>query len=194
MTGKSGNTGRKRRPRGLLSRARSFCRRTDGVAAIEFAIVWPVFILMVFVILEYGLFEFRRASLQYVLFEVARDIQTGEIQNSADPATAFHDAACDYARAFLDCDAITFDARAFANLGDASFADFQFDPDGRPTSGTTEFELGGPEAIMVMQATIPYNFATPMMQQIFQPDGVPAIIVGASMTKNEPFSCQASCS
>lgn len=38
-----------------------------------------------------------------------------------------------------------------------------------------------------MRVATPYRFVTPFMQDVFQPDGAPAIIVGYSVARNEPF-------
>ena len=151
----------------------------------EFAIVGPVFMFMLFSLVEYGLYFFKRSLVHNLLYEAARVIQTGQIQKSENPLTEFQAAYCEKAMGMLDCIDVSFDVRAFDAIDDITFPKAKFDQNGRPTNFV--FQPGKGDQITAMRVAVPYQFISPMMQNVFQPDGVPAIIVGYSIAKNEPF-------
>lgn len=170
----------------MALRGREFLKKNDGVTAIEFAIVAPVFFLLLFFTVEYCVYFFKRSMVHHVLYETARTIQTGEIQLSDTPWTDFVDTYCTESMAIVDCSLISFDVRAYASLDSINLPKAQFDDNGRPLNFV--FQPGSGEQITVMRASIPHQFITPIMQDIFQKDGKPVIIVGYSVSKNEPFS------
>jgi Flp pilus assembly protein TadG len=152
---------------------------------VEFAIVAPLFFLMVIAAAEYFLYFFKRSLISHVMYEASRDIQTGEIQANANPATAFRDAWCPKAMGVVSCDAISFDVRSFNTLADVSFPAATFDANGKPTNFV--FQPGSGDQITAMRASTPHRFVTPMMADIFQDGDAPVIIVGYSVARNEPF-------
>ncbi|MEM8637137.1 MAG: TadE/TadG family type IV pilus assembly protein [Pseudomonadota bacterium] len=66
------------RPRHLLARLISFRRSTSGVTAIEFSIIAPVFLALLFALFELGLIFVRSASLDNALSASARLVYTGQ--------------------------------------------------------------------------------------------------------------------
>ncbi|WOI54030.1 TadE/TadG family type IV pilus assembly protein [Parvularcula sp. LCG005] len=170
---------------------RRWLKRDEGSAAVEFAIIAPVFFLLVFAIFETSLFYFKRHSLRYLVFEVSRELQTGHIQKAGDPETLFKETVCEKSSFLFDCDDIFVDVRAFNRLSDATFPPITFDGDGEPSNFT--FDPGRQEQIMIVRAVTNFSFITPMIKSIFQPDGENVIITGASITKNEAFGCTGEC-
>lgn len=164
-----------------------------GATLMEYALIAPVFFLALAAVLDYSYYFFKTTHLKHVLYEASRNIQTGELRFDADGdprstselQVAFQNAYCQEASFLLDCAKISMDVRNFASLSAVSIPDAAFDDLGRPTNFV--FQPGGSEEILVMRASIPHHFATPFMQDFFQPDGTPAIIVGQSLAKNEPF-------
>lgn len=164
------------------------CLRTDcrrGATAVEFALVAPVCLFMVMGVVEYSLFYFKTSFLKHVLYEASRNVQTGEVQDSADPQTFFQTEYCDDAGFLMHCEDVFFDVRSAPSLADVTFPAASFDSDGKPTNFV--FQPGAPDQITTMRVATPYRFFTPFMSDIFQPDGSPAIIVGYSVARNEPF-------
>jgi Flp pilus assembly protein TadG len=84
-----------------------------GVTAIEFALVAMPFVLLLFGIMSVCLFYFANFSIENAVWQAARAIRTGQLQQSqgayagavtnADRKTAFKKAMCDRAPTFLDC-------------------------------------------------------------------------------------------
>lgn len=166
-------------------------RKDDGASAIEFAIVAPVFFFLVFSIIESSMFMLHQHSLRYIVFESTRDIQTGEIQRATSPSEAFKTAYCSHTPAFVDCNNIQFDVRAFSTVSAVSLQKPQFDEDGLATN--FNFNPGRQEQITMVTAAMRYRFNTPVLKKVFQPDGKPVLMVGYSIAKNEPFGCIDEC-
>ena len=72
-----------------LTLARDFVRRQDGGPASEFAMIMPVFVGLVFVIAQLGLYFYYSASLFYVTQEASRQILTGSVANQNLTAAQF---------------------------------------------------------------------------------------------------------
>ncbi|MEM1105205.1 MAG: TadE/TadG family type IV pilus assembly protein [Pseudomonadota bacterium] len=163
----------------------SLRRDKRGATAVEFALVAPVALFLIFAVVEYSLFYFKTSFLKHVLYEASRNVQTGEVQDAGDPQGFFRGEYCSDALFLIRCENVFFDVRSASDLALVTFPEATFDAQGAPTNFV--FEPGGPSDITTMRVATPYIFVTPFMQQIFQPSGAPAIIVGYSVARNEPF-------
>ncbi|GAB4364321.1 MAG: hypothetical protein Kow0026_29200 [Oricola sp.] len=162
------------------------CRRgVSGATAMEFGMIAPVFLFLVFTILETSIYYYKQSHLKYVLSQAGRGLQTGEIQKSATPKADFDAAVCAAAEVVFDCSKVYLDVRSFATVADVVFPKPTFDSTGKPTNFV--FQPGGPSQITAMRASATYNFVTPFLTDILQPDGKPVILAGFSIFKNEPF-------
>ncbi len=101
-----------------------------GSAAVEFALVAPLFFALVFSILEAGWFFFINSAVEQANATAARLIRTGQAQNATDgdgnpiySRQAFFDEICNVVSTFGDCDEkLTVDISRFASF-DALAAD-----------------------------------------------------------------------
>lgn len=154
---------------------------------LEFALLAPVFFLMISGLLEFVLYQFKINALNYVTYEAARNLQTGEVALSADPVAAFEDEVCRTAGVLLDCNAIVFDVRAYDQISDIQFPEVVFDEDGNPTNFV--FQLGDANEYSAVRASLAHNFVTPFMSELFQigPD-LPAIVSSYAIVRNEPWN------
>ncbi len=157
-----------------------------GNAMIEFALLAPVFFMMIMGLVEFVLFQYKTYALNHVVYEAARNLQTGEVQTAADMQEAFYAEVCAEAGAMIDCEAIIFDVRAFDALNEVTFPPPVFDEDGNPSNFV--FEPGGPNEYSVVRASIHHQFITPFMDKLFRmgPD-MPAIVNSFCIVKNEPW-------
>ncbi|MEZ6029926.1 MAG: TadE/TadG family type IV pilus assembly protein [Hyphomonadaceae bacterium] len=167
-------------PRMRLSKARG------GNVMIEFALLAPVFFMLIMGLVEFVLFQYKSYALNHVVYEAARNLQTGEVQTSADMQAAFHEEVCAKAGAMIDCESIVFDVRAFDSLNEVTYPPVEFDEDGNPTNFV--FEPGGPNKYSVVRAALHHQFITPFMDKLFRmgPD-MPAIVNSFCIVKNEPW-------
>jgi Flp pilus assembly protein TadG len=160
-----------------------------GNTMIEFAMLAPVFFMLVMGLVEFVLFQYRSYALNHIVYEAARNLQTGEVQTAGDAAaqaTAFQDEVCAQAELLVSCEEIVFDVRSFDEVEDITFPPVEFDEDGNPINFV--FEPGGAEKYSVVRAAVHHQFITPFMDKLFQmgPD-MPAIVNSFCIVKNEPW-------
>jgi Flp pilus assembly protein TadG len=175
-----GEVGTPMTPRLRLTRARG------GNVMIEFALLAPVFFMLIMGLVEFVLFQYKTYALNHVVYEAARNLQTGEVQTASDMQAAFHEEVCAQAGPMIDCEAIVFDVRSFTSLPDITYPPPVFDEDGNPSNFV--FEPGGPGEYSVVRAAIHHQFVTPFMDKLFRmgPD-MPAIVNSFCIVKNEPW-------
>jgi len=82
---------------------RRFRRNRRGTAAVEFALVAPIFFAVLFAIIELALVFFASQILETVTQDTARLIMTGQAQNSALTQQQFKDAVCAKLTVMFDC-------------------------------------------------------------------------------------------
>ncbi len=91
-----------------------------GSAALEFALVAPVFFLLMFAIIETSIIYFAQASLQYAVNDVARLVRTGQAQSMS--PSAFRTQICNDISPLLACSSsLQIDVESFANFSTASY-------------------------------------------------------------------------
>ena len=163
-----------------------FRNARDGNVMIEFAMLAPVFFMLILGLVEFVIFQYKTYALNHVVYEATRNLQTGEVQSAADMEAAFKEEACDKAGVLIDCNDISFDVRAFDELSDIDYPPPEFDEDGLPTNFV--FEPGDANQYSVVRASIQHQFVTPFMDKLFQigPD-MPAIVNSFCIVKNEPW-------
>ena len=88
------------RAHGTLS---SWGRREDGVTALEFAMVAPWFLMLLFGIMAVGLFFFTTFTLENAVEQAARLIRTGQAQAAGMTAEQFKSKVCENAPQYVDC-------------------------------------------------------------------------------------------
>ena len=168
-------------------RNRSFSRSEEGSTLIEFAMLAPVFFMLVMGLVEFVLYQYKVYTLNFVVFEAARNLQTGEVQNADDMQAAFEEEMCTHAGPLMNCEDIEYDVRSFEEISDITYPPVEFDDEGNPTNFV--FEPGGPNEYSVVRASIHHQFFTPFMDKLFQmgPD-MPAIVNSFVVVRNEPWA------
>ncbi len=104
--------------------ARRFLRNKRGSSAVEFAIVVPVFLALMFSTFEVGWFYFVNAVVDSATINIARFIRTGQAQSAgydsqSDRESFFADEVCPKLSFLVDCDArVTAEVQTFATFQD----------------------------------------------------------------------------
>lgn len=99
--------------RSLLNKCRRFRRKEDGMATIEFVILFPAFLMATYSGVEYGIVAYNHAHLERALDETIQDVRMNHIAkydsspNAEWTHTLIKRIICDKALALPDC---------FANL------------------------------------------------------------------------------
>jgi Flp pilus assembly protein TadG len=99
-TDESGGGALSRRRRTLSAR---FIGERSAVAAIEFAMVAPILILLIIEILQIGFYFYTSATLNYATNAAARQIRVGAVATSSETAAQFKTNFCSYLSGAMPC-------------------------------------------------------------------------------------------
>lgn len=82
---------------------KSFRKHDGGFTAVEFAMVAPWFLMLLFGIIAVGLYFFTTFSLENAVDQAARLIRTGQAQESGMTREQFKQKVCENAPQYVDC-------------------------------------------------------------------------------------------
>jgi Flp pilus assembly protein TadG len=186
------------------ARCKNFCRRlrTDadkGWAAVEFALVAPVFFILLMGTIEAGIMFFAQSALQNALNDTARLVRTGQTacyttdgsgNCVAITAAQFRTALCAEVSAILtDCSTgVQFDANAYS-------AGFSVASNSSPLDGSknlpilSTFDVGNACDVVLVRAFYKWPVFTPGLNY-FMADmaGSFHLLTSAAAFRNEPYN------
>lgn len=166
-------------------RAAAVLRCQRGVAQIEFALVAVPFMLLLVGTLEIAVMFFTDSVIEGATKEAARQIRTGQVQESADPETAFRTKLCNELFGIIDCNKVTFNVQTFSSFSTVSMS-IEVDEDGNIVN--TGFIPGGSSAVTVVRSIYRWNFITPLINQVL-PAGLGGhLLVSTVAFQNEPYN------
>lgn len=174
---------------------RSLSKSKDGNTLVEFALLAPVFFMLIAGMVEFVLYQYKVYALNHVVYEATRNLQTGEAQNwddgdagtTNDDWVAFRNEVCAHSSTLLDCNALVFDVRNFATISAITYPPPTYDENGIPTNFV--FQPGGPKAYSVVRASMHHEFVTPFLRDLLGlADGAPAYVNAYSIVRNEPWA------
>ncbi|MDP3493828.1 MAG: pilus assembly protein [Hyphomonadaceae bacterium] len=162
-------------------------REEGGNVMIEFALLAPIFFMLVMGLVEFVLYQYKSYALNHVVYEATRNLQTGEVQAATNMRQKFEELCAESAGPLMDCMEIQWDVRKYDRLNEMEFPPIIYDEDGLPSNFI--FDPGDANQYSVVRATIHHEFITPFMDRLFQmgPDQ-PAIVNSFSIVKNEPWT------
>ncbi|HEX3486355.1 MAG TPA: TadE/TadG family type IV pilus assembly protein [Micropepsaceae bacterium] len=175
-------------------------RENSGSAAIEFAMIAPVFLLLLFAILETSSVFYAEMILDNAVLKNARLIRTGQAQNQNMTQAAFRDAVCTSIQMLLPCsgqasDKLIVDVRSFTNFGTSSFPQ-ALDAQGNLNANLNSYQPGGSSQATGQNPTVLvrvmyiWQLYTPMFAQYYENMGKGSgkrLIAFSAAFKNEPF-------
>jgi Flp pilus assembly protein TadG len=175
-----------------------FSRRTNsGSAAVEFAMVAPVFLLLTFAILETSMVFFADMILDNGVMTTGRLIRTGQAQNASMTQTQFRDALCDQVKIMLSCDPtkLLIDVRSFTNFANSAYPPAldgagNLNPNLNAYQPGASSEAAGSNPIVLVRVLYKWQLYTPLFAQYFENMGTGSgtRLIGFSVAfKNEPF-------
>jgi Flp pilus assembly protein TadG len=172
---------------------RSFARRQDGAAAVEFALVAAPFLAVTFAILETAFVFFAQQTLEATAADSARLILTGQAQTANYTAADFKTAVCARVFGLFDCSGgMTVDVKTYTTFSSV-------DNTAPVTSGTfdstkTGYTPGGPGCIV--RVTLYYQWAVYVSMWnagLANLNGNKRLLVATSVFRNEPYGPAGSC-
>jgi Flp pilus assembly protein TadG len=168
--------------RRLLARraVRRLARKQDGSAAIEYAVVAPVFFALLFLIFETGLMFWASQTLETAVADAGRLIMTGQAHQKGLNQTSFKDAVCERLKGGL------LDVQT-----KPTFEQFTttppYDAQGTFQPGQVGYQPGGPSDIVLVRAYYqwPLIIPRPSHDVTF---GSSQLLSAAAAFRNEPFN------
>jgi len=103
---------------------RRFRRNRRGSAAVEFALVAPLFFGLLFAIIEMAMVFFASQVLETVTQDSARMIMTGQAQNASFTQGQFKNLVCSKITTMFDCvNGISIDVKSYTAFSSVNIAD-----------------------------------------------------------------------
>jgi Flp pilus assembly protein TadG len=103
---------------------RRFRRNRRGSAAVEFALVAPLFFGLLFAIIELAMVFFASQVLETATQDSARMIMTGQAQNASFTQAQFKNLACSKLTIMFDCvNGVSIDVQSYTAFGSVNVAD-----------------------------------------------------------------------
>lgn len=185
------SSGRNRAQAPLLKRLMSFLlaagKQESGVSAIEFAIVAPVFLLLLFAILETGIMYLGQFDLQHAVNNASRLVRTGQAQNQGLTQTAFRSAICDQLMVLSCGTNLQIDVESYGSFGTASFGP-PLNADGTVNAALNNYQPGLSGQVVLLRALYVWPVMTPGLTPFLSnmANSSHLIVVSAAF-RNEPF-------
>ncbi len=170
-----------------------FRRDRSGSAAIEFALVAPIFFALLFAILETALVFFASQTLETATQDVGRLVMTGQAQNQSLTQGQFKDEVCKRLTALFDCqNGIYVDVQSFpagfatVNIPSAIDGSRNFIP-------TMQYKPGNACDVVVMRLFYQWPLlVTGLGYDMSNLSGGKRLLVATAAFRNEPYG-SASC-
>jgi Flp pilus assembly protein TadG len=168
---------------------RRFGGNRQGSAAVEFALVAPVFFALLFAIIETGIMFFAGQVLETITDESARQIQTGQAQaaNYPNAATFLQKVVCPQIPALFNCNNIYVDVKSYSSFNNVvinnQILNGNFD-----TSSLTYSPGGSCDVVVARLFYIWPVFVTGLGYNISNLNGHQRLLVSTAAFRNEPYS------
>jgi Flp pilus assembly protein TadG len=168
-----------------LTSLRRMARENAGGMMIEFAFVAPFVILLLVSTVEVGFTLFVGSIMEGAAENAARQIRTGQVQESDDPVATFQARLCQQVFNLIDCNFVVYDVRSFNDFGSVDTT-LVFDENGQPVD--TQFTPGESGEITIVRVMYRLNFMTPLVAHALSPDGTGSKLLMSTMAfQNEPY-------
>lgn len=168
----------------ILSR---FRRNRRGSAAVEFALVAPIFFGLLFAIIELALVFFASQLLETVTQDSARQIMTGQAQTAAFTQAQFKNLVCSKITVMFDCvNGISIDVQSYSafssvNISSPIDASKNFVP-------PNNYLPGGPGDIVVVRIFYQWPLiVTGLGFNIANLSGSKRLLTATAAFQNEPY-------
>jgi len=183
---------------GFAERWRCLLRRLKksgraGSAAIEFAMVAPIFFLFLFGTIEVGAMFLGQFALQNATNDAARLIRTGQVSLNNMTAAQFRTSICNEIAPILQCNAnLQIDVESFANFGSASFAN-PLQANGTLNPNLDNFSPGSVCSIVLVRAFYVWNVDTPLLTPfMINMANNSNLLTATAAFRNEPYNTNVS--
>lgn len=179
----------KARTRLAATRARMRADSPKANAAIEFAMVAPIFFLLLLAIVEDGVIYFAGATLQYATDNAARYVRTGQAQAATLTQAQFRQRICADITPLLQCNTnLQVDLQAYTGYGGASFTN-PTDANGNLNPALNNYQTGTACNVVLLRVFYTWNIITPLLSPFLTNMSTGKhLITATSAFRNEPFT------
>lgn len=179
--------------------------REEGVTAVEFAVIAPVFTLLMFGILEFATIMFAMVMLEGATSSSARMGKTGYVAEGMSRQEYIHQIVNDEGAPLLDADKLVITTKVYGqfnqiNLPEPLTHDYNgngsYDPgdDYNDINGNGQWDsdmatagLGGAGDVVVYTVTYPWKVMTPMISDIIGDENGEYQLRSKVVVRNEPY-------
>lgn len=171
-----------------ILRRRLRAGKRSGSALIEFALIAPVFFLLIFAIMEIGIIFFAQSTLQTGANDVARLVRTGQVQNAVMSQSAIRNKVCADIAPLIPCDAnLKVDVESFSGFGGVNYSP-PLDQNGN-MNALNNFQTGSACSVVLVRVYYAWTVFTPVLTPfLVNVTGNKHLLYSAASFRNEPFS------
>jgi Flp pilus assembly protein TadG len=166
---------------------RRFRRNRRGSAAVEFALVAPVFFALLFAIIETAIVFFAGQVLETVTQDSARMIMTGQAQVAGYGQAEFKTYVCGKITVLFDCvNGLSIDVQSYPSFSGVSISN-PIDA-GKNFVPPNNYSAGGPGDIVVVRLFYQWPlFVTGLGYNIANLSGSKRLLTATAAFRNEPY-------
>jgi Flp pilus assembly protein TadG len=167
---------------------RRFRRNRQGSAAVEFALVAPLFFGVLFAIIELAMVFFASQVLETVTQDSARVIMTGQAQNAKFSQAQFKNLVCSNIVALFDCvNGISIDVQSYKAFASVDIAP-PIDADTKNFVPPNNYLPGDPGDIVVVRLFYKWPlFVTGLGFNIANVGSSERLLTATAAFQNEPY-------
>lgn len=179
-----------------------FLRCNSGVTAVEFALISPIFLLLIFGIVEFSLIMFTSAVMESATTNSARTGKTGFVQVGISRQQLIVNSINDRTAGLLDPTKITINTKVYSGFDKVGDAEPYTDTNGNGmyssgepfsdvnSNGVWDADmgsagLGNANDIVLYEVSYPWLIMTPIISTLL---GTTYNITVRSVVKNEPYN------
>src|ERR1700730_11231665 len=165
---------------------RRFHRNRRGSAAVEFALVAPVFFALLFAIIETAIVFFAGQVLETVTQNSARLIMTGQAQTGGWLAADFHSKVCGQIPALFNCANVYVDVQSYSTFSSINISS-QIDSNNNFINNM-QYSPGTQGQVVVLRLFYQWPlFVTGLGYNIANLTGSKRLLTAAAAFQNEPY-------
>jgi Flp pilus assembly protein TadG len=164
---------------------RHFFRAREAATAVEFAMVAPAFIALLWAILQTALVFFAQQVLQTATLQAARQIMTGQAQTANMTQAQFQQAVCKNAAGMFNCAGIYASVQTFTSFPNVSM----YNPisNGKFSGSNMPYSPGAPGDIELVQVFYQWPvWPGPLGFSLSNASGNTDVLQATAAFRNEP--------
>jgi Flp pilus assembly protein TadG len=166
---------------------RRFRGNRRGSAAVEFALVAPLFFALLFAIIETALLFFADQALETMAQNAARLVLTGQAQSASWDAAAFKTHVCDATTPLFTCANVSVDVKSYPGFANVNISP-PIDANANFVSNNLGYSPGGPSDIVVVRLFYQWQlYVTGLGYNISNLTGHKRLLAATVAFRNEPY-------